>query len=80
MLQVVTGRVLWFKTNKGSDARNVLRMMMRVHFGQQLHKTLFSVGVEVNNLGGLQAVDNDSKLRHKRNEIREMHSLEFDQV
>ncbi|GFW54120.1 hypothetical protein TNCV_3829281 [Trichonephila clavipes] len=40
-------------------------MMIREHFGQQLHKTLFSVGVEVNNLGSLQAVDNDSKLRHK---------------
>ncbi|GFW98542.1 hypothetical protein TNCV_2769731 [Trichonephila clavipes] len=47
-------------------------MIMREHFGQQLHNTLFSVGVEVNNLGGLQAVDNDSKLRHKRDEIREM--------
>ncbi|GFU60962.1 hypothetical protein TNCV_3372781 [Trichonephila clavipes] len=51
LLQVVTGHVLWFKTSKGSDARNVQKMMMREHFGQQLHKTLFSVGVEVNNLG-----------------------------
>ncbi|GFV34519.1 hypothetical protein TNCV_1448251 [Trichonephila clavipes] len=50
-------------------------MMMREHFGHQLHNTLFSVGVEVNNLVGLQAVDNDSKLRHKRNEIREMHAM-----
>ncbi|GFV26694.1 integrase catalytic domain-containing protein [Trichonephila clavipes] len=56
------------------------RMMMREHFGQQLHNMLFSVGVEVNNLGGLQTVGNYSKLRHKRNEIREMHSLVFDQV
>ncbi|GFV98943.1 hypothetical protein TNCV_3390061 [Trichonephila clavipes] len=61
-----------------SDERNVQRMMMREHFGQQLHNTLFSVGVDVNNLGGLQTFDNDSKLRHKRNEIREMHSLVFD--
>ncbi|GFT36450.1 hypothetical protein TNCV_2990851 [Trichonephila clavipes] len=29
LLQVVTGQVLWFKTSKGSDARNVQRMMMR---------------------------------------------------
>ncbi|GFY32656.1 hypothetical protein TNCV_674111 [Trichonephila clavipes] len=56
------------------------RMMMREHFGQQLHNTFFSVGVEVNDLGWLQAVDNDSKMRHKRNEIREMDSLVFDQV
>ncbi|GFX82808.1 hypothetical protein TNCV_1699271 [Trichonephila clavipes] len=28
------------------------RMMMREHFGQQLHNTFFSVGVEVNDLGG----------------------------
>ncbi|GFV20770.1 uncharacterized protein TNCV_2815191 [Trichonephila clavipes] len=55
-------------------------MMMREHFGQQLHNTLFSDGVEVNNLWRLQAVDNDSKLRHKRNEIREMDSLVFDQT
>ncbi|GFS86841.1 hypothetical protein TNCV_2407951 [Trichonephila clavipes] len=76
----MNGHVLWFRTSKGSDARNVQRMMIREHFGQQLHNTLFSVSVEVNNLRRLQAVDNDSKLRHKRNEIKETHSLVFDQV
>ncbi|GFU69274.1 hypothetical protein TNCV_3285501 [Trichonephila clavipes] len=80
LLQVVTGNVVWIKTSKGSDARNVQRMMIREPFGQQLHNSLFSVSVEVNNLGRLQAVDKDSKLRHKRNEIREMHSLVFYQV
>ncbi|GFS86581.1 hypothetical protein TNCV_903361 [Trichonephila clavipes] len=55
-------------------------MMIREDFGQQLHNKLFSLGVEVNDLGGLQAVDNDSKRRHKRDEIREMDSLEFDEV
>ncbi|GFV02289.1 hypothetical protein TNCV_528601 [Trichonephila clavipes] len=39
------------KTSKGSEARNVQRMMMRNHFGQQLHNAFFSVGVEVNDLG-----------------------------
>ncbi|GFT99929.1 hypothetical protein TNCV_1079691 [Trichonephila clavipes] len=80
LLHVVTGHVLWFRTSKGSDAKNVQRMMIREHFGQQLPNTLFSVSVEVNNFGRLQAVDNDSKLRHKRNVIREMHSLVLDQV
>ncbi|GFS97560.1 hypothetical protein TNCV_4488121 [Trichonephila clavipes] len=55
-------------------------MLIREHFGQQLHNTLFSVSVEVNNLGRLQAIDNDSKLRRKRNVIREMHSLVLDQI
>ncbi|GFV23194.1 hypothetical protein TNCV_2943541 [Trichonephila clavipes] len=41
---------------------------------------IFSFGVEVNGLGGLQAVENDSKLSHKCNEIREIDSLVFDQV
>ncbi|GFX78412.1 hypothetical protein TNCV_3034551 [Trichonephila clavipes] len=80
LLHVVTGHVLWFRTSKGSDAKNIQRMMIREHFGQQLPNTLFSVSVEVNNFGRLQAVDNDSKLRHKRNVIREMHSLVLDQV
>ncbi|GFT78947.1 hypothetical protein TNCV_3093341 [Trichonephila clavipes] len=58
------------KTSKGSEARNVQRMMMRENFGQQLYNAFFSVGVEVNDLGWLEAVDNDSKMRHKRYEIR----------
>ncbi|GFT96587.1 hypothetical protein TNCV_5022341 [Trichonephila clavipes] len=52
MPNVVTGHVLSLKSSKGFEARNVQRMMMREHFGQQLHNTLFSVDVEVNNLGG----------------------------
>ncbi|GFT38776.1 hypothetical protein TNCV_1499481 [Trichonephila clavipes] len=52
LLQVVTGHVCRIKTSKGSEARNVQWMMMRDHFGQQLHKTLFSSGVEINDLGG----------------------------
>ncbi|GFU35552.1 hypothetical protein TNCV_4875671 [Trichonephila clavipes] len=51
--------------------------MMREHFGQHLHNTLFSFSVEVNDLRGLQAVYNYLKMR---DEIRNMDSLVFDQV
>ncbi|GFX09127.1 hypothetical protein TNCV_4167061 [Trichonephila clavipes] len=52
MPNVVTGHIFRFKTGKGFEARNIQRMMMKEQFGQQLHKTFFSVGVEVNDLGG----------------------------
>ncbi|GFS86966.1 hypothetical protein TNCV_1280311 [Trichonephila clavipes] len=78
-VHVVTGHVLWFERAKA---------LTRKCPENDDQGTLWSAApqyavqcqLEVNNFGRLQAVDNDSKLRHKRNVIRKMHSLVLDSV